>query len=481
MSRAKVVLYHPRGESLNLPLPLLHLASMLPEFDVRIVDGRIDLTPESSLAELAEGAVCLGVTVLTGRPTMDALRASRAVKRRQPTLPVIWGGWHPSMLPGQCLASPAVDACVRGQGEETFREVVLRLAAGQELAEVSGVSYKRRSDVVANPGRAFRDVNSLRSVDFEIVDVERYFAFRGSRRLDYASSQTDPMAPGAPASSGVEGKGWSGLEAARVADEIAGHKDRFRLERFAFSDADFFRDLGRAEEIARGLMERQVGLPWSGFGRAGLIRRLTPEQLGLLRQSGCCKVTVETALHGLQEADVGRPSATAEEVVETGEKLNRAGIGARFSFTAGAPGEPGSSLAGTYRTVKALRKINPRFETPIYFCAPYPGTELAKRLSELGLAPPARLEDWENMDLDHSIGPWISEPVRKFVPRYNFYFYHAFEPRPRGVGKRVARWFARQRVRYDFYRFDFERRLVDLSRRLRTGLPARTQPRAAED
>lgn len=454
---------------------------MLPEFDVRIVDGRIDLTPESSLAEVAEGALCLGVTVLTGRPTMDALRASRAVKRRQPTLPVIWGGWHPSMLPDQCLASPAVDVCVRGQGEETFREVVLRLAAGQELAEVPGVSYKRGGDVVANPGRPFRDVNSLRRVDFETVDVERYFALRGSRRLDYVSSQIDPMARGAQTASGVEDQGWSGLEPARVADEIAGHKGRFRLERFGFNDADFFRDLGRAEKIARGLMERQVGLPWSGFGRVGLIRQLTPEQMGLLRQSGCGKVMVETEPDGAQEPDILRRRATAEEVVETGEKLNRAGIGARFSFTAGAPGEPASSLAGTYRTIKALRKINPRFETPIYFCAPYPGTELARRLSELGLAPPARLEDWEHMDLDHSIGPWISEPVRKFVPRYNFYFKYAFEPRPRGVGKLVARWFARQRVRYDFYRFDFERRLVDLSRRLRTGLPARQQPSAAED
>ena len=50
-----------------------------------------------------------GVTVLTGAPISDALRISRAAKRARPTLPVVWGGWHPSMfsarMPGASLRS----------------------------------------------------------------------------------------------------------------------------------------------------------------------------------------------------------------------------------------------------------------------------------------------------------------------------------------------------------------------------------------
>ena len=45
----------------------------------------------------------------------------------------------------------------------------------------------------------------------------------------------------------------------------------------------------------------------------------------------------------------------------------------------------------------------------------------------------------------------------------------------------MAQWFAKLRVRFDFYRFDFERRLVDLSKRVRTGVPARQQPVIAEN
>ena len=42
MKRPKIILYNPRGETHILPLALLHIGSMLPDFDVQIIDGRIE-------------------------------------------------------------------------------------------------------------------------------------------------------------------------------------------------------------------------------------------------------------------------------------------------------------------------------------------------------------------------------------------------------------------------------------------------------
>lgn len=481
MSRPRVLLYNPRGESHILPLAMLHIGSMLPEFDIRIIDGRIELTPESTVAELSEDAVCLGVTVLTGKPILDALRASRAAKRRNPKLPVIWGGWHPSLLPEQCLDSACVDVCVIGQGEETFREIVLRLSAGEILDNVAGIAFKRDGVVVKNPPRPFASVNGFPSVDFGLIDLEKYFVHRGARRLDYCSSQGCPFECSFCADPMVYKQRWSGLAAPRVIAELAALKSRHRLEQVFFNDDNFFTDLKRTEAIAYGLIERGLALEWFGTGRADLLCRMTPEQFSLMRKSGCYKVNVGAESGSPELLKTIKKGTLVEEVLETAEKLDRAGIGARFSFIAGFPNEPSASLADTYRTVKAIRKINGSFETPIYFYAPYPGTELSERMPALGFEPPKQLEDWEHVDLDQSIGPWITEPVRKFVPRYNFYLRHAFEPASPGLGKRVAQWLAQLRVRFDFYRFDFERRLVDLSKRVRTGVAARQQPMIAED
>jgi anaerobic magnesium-protoporphyrin IX monomethyl ester cyclase len=481
MSRPRVVLYNPRGESHILPLALIHVGSMLPECDVRIIDGRIELTPESTLSELAQDAVCVGMTVLTGKPILDALRASRAVKRRNPSVPVVWGGWHPSLLPEQCLASSAVDVCVTGQGEETFREVVHALIAGQGLEGIPGIAFKRDGQVVKNPPRPFQNVNSFPRADFGLIDMEKYFAFRGVRRLDYCSSQGCPFECSFCADPQVYKQRWSGLNAARVVSEVVEHAARYRLSQVFFNDDNFFTDLKRTEAIARGLIEARASVQWFGTGRADLLTRMTAEQFALMRESGCYKVNVGAESGSPEVLERIKKGTLVEEVLQTAEKLNKAGIGARFSFIAGFPNEPAASLADTYRAVKALRRINGAFETPIYFYAPYPGTELSERMPALGFEAPKKLEDWEHVDLDHSIGPWISEPVRKFVPRYNFYLRHAFEPAQGGFGKHVAQWFAQARVRSDFYRFDFERRLVDLSKRLRTGTQARQQPMIAEN
>jgi len=480
MSRPKVLFYNPRGESHILPLALIHLGSALPEFDVRIIDGRIELTPESMLAELSDDAVCVGVTVLTGKPILDALRASRAVKRRNPGVPVVWGGWHPSLLPEQCLGSAGVDVCVTGQGEETLREVVSKLSAGEDLESVAGIAFKRDGAVVKNPPRPFQNVNSFPRADFGLVNMEAYFAHRGARRLDYCSSQGCPFECSFCADPKVYNQRWSGLSAERVVSEIAEHKRRYRLDQVFFNDDNFFTDLKRAEGIAKGLLDEKVGVQWFGTGRADLLRRMSVEQFALMKESGCYKVNVGAESGSPEVLESIKKGTLVAEVLEAAEKLHRAGIGARFSFIAGFPNEPAASLAETYRTVKALRRIDGAFETPIYFYAPYPGTELSERMPALGFEAPKKLEDWEHVDLDHSIGPWISEPVRKFVPRYNFYFRYAFEPAT-SIGKRVAQWFAKLRVRFDFYRFDFERRLVDLSKRVRTGIPARQQPMIAEN
>ena len=475
-----IVLYNPAGESHILPLALVHLGSVFPDRRVVIVDGRLEVAPEARVVELTRDAVCLGITVLTGGPILDALAVARAAKAARPDLPVVWGGWHPSLLPEQCLASGAVDACVVGQGERTLAELVAALEAHASLECVPGLAWRRDGEVVRNPPRPFEDVNAVPRADFGLLDMERYFRFRGVRRLDYCSSQGCPFQCSFCADPQVYRQRWSGLAPARVVDELAEQAERYRLAEVFFNDDNFFTDLRRCESICHGLLEAGVRVRWFGTGRADLLRRLSDDQLRLLKQSGCRKINVGAESGSPELLKDIKKGTLVEEVLETAEKLHRHGIGARFSFIAGFPREPRGSLADTYRVVKAIRDIDGEFETPIYFYAPYPGTELAERMPSLGFAAPARLEDWEGVDLDHSIGPWIPRPVRRWVPRWNFYLRHGYQRPARSLGRRLLHRIARARVRTGFYRFDLERRAVDAWKRVRSGID-RQQPMIAED
>lgn len=138
----KIVLYNPRAVFYTMPLALLAVGSALDprRYRVRIIDGRLERDPVRAVLEETEDALCLGITVLTGAPIRDALHVSRAVRARRPDLPIVWGGWHPSLFPAETLDEPAVDITVQGQGEVTFAEVVERLGYGAGIDALEGVA-----------------------------------------------------------------------------------------------------------------------------------------------------------------------------------------------------------------------------------------------------------------------------------------------------------------------------------------------------
>jgi hypothetical protein len=108
--RHKIVLYNPQAVFWTMPLALVAIASALDQeqYDVVIVDGR--LQDRDALLRHLDGALCLGVTALTGAPLRDALETTRAARTYRPDLPVIWGGWHPSLFPHMCVAEAPITA-----------------------------------------------------------------------------------------------------------------------------------------------------------------------------------------------------------------------------------------------------------------------------------------------------------------------------------------------------------------------------------
>jgi len=457
--RGPVVLYQPRDQGYVMPLGLLQLGSALRGQPVEIVDGRLDLAPEARVAGLAREALLLGVTVRTGRPIADALRISRAVRTANPDLPIVWGGPHPTLFPGPCLSSEAVDACVAGAGEETIAEAVAALrAGGRGFSGVAGLAWRAGDDVVTEPPRGPFDTTRWARADYGLLELDPYFRARGARRLDYCSSRWPwPALPG-PAGE-VAPLEWSALSPDRVVEDIRELGSRLRPDEVAFQDDDLFADSRRAEAIGRGLLEAGVRIAWSASGRAAVLARLGAESFRALAASGCVRIHVRTP------GEMTLPGDAGEAILETARRLQAAGIGARFSFRAGFPGQGAEGLAAIHRLACTLRRMDARFETPIRLYAPFPG---GPGSNAPGFRIPEGLEEWAEAGLETG-GPWIPAALRRRALRYHFFLSEAYRPPGRRWGKRLLRLVARGRVRLGFYGVDVERRVVEWSARLRTG------------
>jgi radical SAM superfamily enzyme YgiQ (UPF0313 family) len=457
------------------------LAAMVRGRGVRIVDGRLDLAPLARVSDLVREALCLGVTVPTGAPILEALAAARAAKAVRPDLPVVWGGWHPSLLPEQCLASGVVDACVVGQGERTFAELVAALGRGRGLEDIPGLVFRRGQEVVRNAPRPFEDVSQFARPSYGLIDPERYFGARGVRRLDYRGSQACPGPCCVPGAGDGRPRHWSGLPPERVVAQLRDLASRYRPAEIRFCDDDFFADPPRAVAIARGLIEARTGFQWLARGRAEVLRRLQPEQLEAVRESGCQRLEVGTGGGNLTSATPLAANVRIEDAREAALLLARARIGGRFVFCAGAPGEPGETLNQTFRAARAVREADAAFETPILFWAPDPGFPADRAPVSTVFLAPARLEDWAALPLDHHrAGPWIAPGVRRRVLRHDFYLRHGFGRMRRGPAGRLLRFVSRLRVRTGFYGLDLERRLCQWWERLHD-VTARRPPAPVED
>jgi len=469
MTRTRVVLYNPRAVFWTMPLALVALGSALDrsKYEVVLVDGRLEADPLAKLLTyLDDSAVCLGVTVLTGAPIRDALAVSRALKQARPHLPIVWGGWHPSLFPEQCVAEPSVDAVVIGQGEETLAEVVERYANGQSLEGVLGCAYRSTirapRSVISNPPRPFRDLNALPPHDYTLINVERYFTPKRKRQFDYISSQGCRFRCTFCADPTVFQRGWYGLDPARMAQELTAHHQRYRFEEIAFQDETFFTSRDRVEAIAdafiaAGFAER---VAWTATMRADQGARLDDDLLAKCKRSGLRRVMIGVESGSPEMLKRIKKDITLEQVYASTERMARHGIGAILNFIVGFPGESDESVQQSLDVAARLRAMSPGFEVALFYFRPYPGNPIADELLREGYQFPATLEAWADFDYIGGREAWVTPAQWQHVERFKFYQRYAF-----GHNRHPLRWplrlVSRWRVNRRFYSFPFEKAILE--------------------
>lgn len=445
--RPLVLLYNPRAPFHTLPLGLLAVASAVDRehYELAIVDGRLEADPAAALLRLLDGrrAVCLGIGVLTGAPIGDALAISRAVKAARPDLPVVWGGWHPSLFPTACLDEPAVDVTVQGQGEATFVELVDLLAAGAALDGCIGISFRRPDGtVVQNPPRPWLTQDQLPRPDYGLLDLEPYFQLKGRRQLDYISSQGCFWRCGFCADPRVYGRQWSGQGGVDLAERLLALHAEHGFEDLNFQDETFFTRPKEVLAMAERLLAAGRPFSWAATMRADQGDRLTAAEFGLLAGSGLRRVLVGVESGSQAMLDWMQKDIQLPQVLVTAEKCRQAGVAVEFPFIVGFPGETREAVDASLELARRLRGMSPRFTTPIFFFRPYPGAAITVEMERQGYQLPNSLEEWAAFDI-YGGGAWVEPSTVRLVERYRFYQRVGWDPPP-GAWKRpiaaLARW-----------------------------------------
>lgn len=456
-----VILYNPYAEFYTMPLALIAIGSYLDadRYNVIIIDGRIEKDPMVKIRSLLnENLVCFATTVLTGSPIKDALKISRAVKAEMPHLPVVWGGWHPSLFPENTLADSCVDAVVKGQGEIAFAELVDAYTNKKTLEGIKGVCYKKDGVFVANAASVMQDINKFPAFNYDLIDVPAYMKLSGRQQLDYISSQGCRFRCSFCADPFMYKRGWYGYNAERMGEEIESLWKKYKFNHVHFQDETFFTYAPRIKAIAEEFIKRKLPITWFGTMRADQGVRLSEENWKLCKESGLERVMIGMEAGTQEMLDWMQKDTTTEQVFEVARRCIKYGIAINFSVIVGFPGEPVESINKTLEVVKQLRQMSHTFHIGIFYYKPYPGNKIADELLTGGYKFSSSLEEWSNFDYVNSgKSEWMDVATVKKVENFKFYQNLAYNKPAiwKFLFQKIAQW----RVKNENYEFPFEKKL----------------------
>jgi radical SAM superfamily enzyme YgiQ (UPF0313 family) len=357
----------------------------------------------------------------------------------------VWGGWHPSLFPVETLHEAGVDAVVVGQGEHAFADLVAHFAAGG------------RGGTVVRGTTA--DVNDLPPHDYSLIDVERHFARKGERQLDYVTSQGCRFRCTFCADPTVYGRSWSGLEPMRVGAELQHLWTRHGFNDVGFQDETFFTHAERVAGIAEEILRRDLIFTWMATMRGDQGARLDDRVLLACRHSGLRRVMIGLESGSQPMLDWMKKDVKLEQVFVAAEKCRRHGVAVLFNLIVGFPDESQQSIAATLDVAKTLRAIGPDFHVSLFYYRPYPGTPITDDLARRGGPLPRSLKEWAAIDDQSWQSPWVDATKRDLIERFRFYQRIAWAQPT--AWRLPLQAFARWRCARDMYRFPIEKAIAE--------------------
>ncbi|WP_316166895.1 MULTISPECIES: B12-binding domain-containing radical SAM protein [unclassified Bradyrhizobium] len=127
-----------------------------------------DWLTDSLLEHAAQTRLAVGVTAVTPEYPR-ALAILKIIKARYPHLLTIIGGTHVTYLDGEAASDPAVDIVVRGEGEDTIRELLRLRREGAPMERVAGTTVCIDGEIRRNPDRPLLNLATLPSPAYHLL------------------------------------------------------------------------------------------------------------------------------------------------------------------------------------------------------------------------------------------------------------------------------------------------------------------------
>ena len=427
-----IVLFNPRAtkpRNCRLPLSVMALAAVLEGHEpYEIVDGNIDDDATENILRLIDqhNVELLGVTVMPGPQMAAAMESCREIRKRRPDVPIVWGGYFPSIYPDAALNAKYVDFIVRGQGEDTLLELIDAVRGKRDIKDIHGLSYKE--DVFGmrhhNPERPWKGPDAFPWSPFQKVPVHRYLrpSFFGKRTAVHQASIGCPFRCsfcGVHAAYGTRERLENPARTVAMLEHLA---TKYGADSVQFYDMNFFLGEDHARELSSRLA--RLNLRWWCEARVDVMCKYSDATFEAIRRAGCAMIffgAESGSDWALKEMQKG---ITTAQTLELAGRISRFGIIPEFSFVVGNPSDPERDTRETLEFIRKIKRLNVDSEIIIYHYTPVPQREAMYGNVDAQITFPSTPEEWATkkwMDFTLRIDPntpWLKRKTKRLIENF---------------------------------------------------------------
>ncbi|PVX24750.1 MAG: B12-binding domain-containing radical SAM protein [Candidatus Bathyarchaeum sp.] len=374
------------------PLGLGYLAAVLEknDYEVDVIDCQaLGISYADFRREISKrrpDVVGMTSTTLTYK---SALKIAKIAKEVHPNCLTALGGCHVTFWDDKALQeSPYLDVVVRKEGENTIIELMERLEAGKDFADVLGITFRDGEKIVQNPDRPYiQDLDSLPFPAHHLWPIDRLRKY-GKVMFPLMTSRGCTFWCEFCSAVRMFGRGYRMRSAKNVVDEMEHLHKTFGADSFTFYDDAFTVDQSRVEDICNEIHSRKLKITWDCGTRVDMV---TKELLQKMRKAGCIAVWFGVEAGSQEVIDAMGKGFTANKTKKAFKMAQDAGLMTIASVVLGFPGETRETAM---KTIKFVEEIKPD-DVGYYIATPYPGTPMADHVKKMGWL---RITDFDKYD-----------------------------------------------------------------------------------
>lgn len=384
MTNYKVLLIHPKKagtshvqDSMKYPpLGIATLASVLREKKITpfIFDANVEKSNHSQrilkfIEKQRIDAVGISFTTFLAGA---AYHLADMLKITFPELPIIAGGYHPTVMSEEVMAHSSIDFAVIGEGEITFPLLLTCLQADSSPETVAGICFRSHGEIVHTHKRPLlTNLDEVPVPAYDLLKLDRYTSLTSTRKpfVTFIRSRGCFFNCLFCGVSALFSHRYRCQSPERTVKDILYLSKTLKIREIQFKDSEFLLDRRNVEDFCRLLIKEHLDLVWSCSAR---VDKVDSGILKLMKRAGCKRITYGIESGSDKMLAVLRKRFTLKQVVEAVNVTRQMGLECVAGFIIGIPGEDWGTINETIRLFKSLGLDYASFQ----FLTAFPGSDL---------------------------------------------------------------------------------------------------------